>query len=437
MSARQDPRVFSVGQVNSYLRNIVAEDAVLRGLTVRGEVSNCTYHRSGHLYFKLKDETGVLSAVMYASDRRRLSFPMKDGDMVVARGRIDVYLKGGSYQLTASSIALEGAGDLLLRYEQKKRELAEMGMFDAAYKKPVPRFAFRIGVVTAPTGAAIRDIIQITRRRNPFVQLILCPALVQGDQAAASICSAIARLDALHPDVMIVGRGGGSIEDLWPFNEESVARAIFACNTPVISAVGHEIDTTIADYVADLRAPTPSAAAELAVFERASVDEALLLVEERMHRAMHLRLEETRRTLQDGRRRMHFAQEGRVQMAAQRAASAARRLWRVDPRLLLQQRARQTDDLADALTARMEQQLSQTRDRLGHLAARLEAGSPVRRLAAGYAYLTDASGHRVSGIEDLRPADEIHGQMAGGRFTAAVTAVQKTAEITGCGKENR
>ncbi len=423
MNAQQGQMIFSVEQVNRYLRNMVAEDAVLRGLTVRGEVSNCTYHRSGHLYFKLKDQSGVLSAVMYASDRSRMAFRMKDGDMVVCRGRIDVYLKGGSYQLTATSISLEGAGDLLLRFEEKKKELAEMGMFDAAYKKPIPRFAFRIGIVTAPTGAAIRDIIQISRRRNPFVQLILCPALVQGEQAAASICAGIARLDAMGLDVLIVGRGGGSIEDLWPFNEEAVARTIFACETPVISAVGHEIDTTIADFVADLRAPTPSAAAELAVFERASVDQALDLVEERMRRQMHLRLEEARRAVSEDRRRMHFALDGRVRMASQRLDAATRRLYRNDPRLLLQQKQRQTDDLSDAIRLRMEQKIRYTKDRLGLLAARLEADSPVRRLAAGYAYLTTEDGNRITGVSSLAEGDVIRGQMADGSFTAAVKTV--------------
>ena len=260
-------QIYSVGQVNHYIRGLLAGDAMLSGLFVRGEVSNCKYHSSGHIYFSLKDETGTLSAVMFARDRRNLAFTLKNGDRVVVSGRLDVYEKTGVYQLYASGIRREGAGELYERYMKLKAELEERGLFSPMYKKPVPPYALRVGIVTSPTGAAIRDIQNIARRRNPYVQLILCPALVQGDGAKESIVRGIRTLDRLGVDVIIVGRGGGSIEDLWAFNEECVAEAIFACRTPVISAVGHETDTTIADYAADMRAPTPSGAAELAVFD--------------------------------------------------------------------------------------------------------------------------------------------------------------------------
>ncbi len=265
--------VYSVGQVNTYIKNMFAQDFMLKRISVKGEVSNCKYHSTGHIYFTLKDGVGAISAVMFAGNRRGLTFAMKEGDKVVVTGSIEVYERDGKYQLYAREIELAGAGNLYLKFEALKRELEEMGMFDASYKKPIPKYAKRVGIVTAPTGAAIQDIRNIASRRNPYVQLILYPALVQGEGAAASVVNGIRTLDALGVDVMIVGRGGGSIEDLWAFNEEIVARAIFACETPVISAVGHETDTTIADYAADLRAPTPSAAAELAVFDYALVKE--------------------------------------------------------------------------------------------------------------------------------------------------------------------
>ena len=246
-------RVYSVGQVNRYVKNMFLQDFVLKKVYVKGEVSNCKYHPSGHIYFSLKDETGVLSCVMFAGHRRGLAFRMKDGDQVVVGGAVDVYERDGRYQLYAKEITQEGEGVLYERFLALKRELEEMGMFAQEYKQPIPEFIRRLGVVHAPAGAAIQDIRNISLRRNPYVQIILYPALVQGEGAADSIVKGIRMLDEAGVDVMIVGRGGGSIEDLWAFNEEKVARAIFDCRTPVISAVGHETDFTIADFVADLR----------------------------------------------------------------------------------------------------------------------------------------------------------------------------------------
>ena len=257
--------IYSVGQVNRYVKNMFTQDFVLQKVYVKGEVSNCKYHPSGHIYFSLKDETGVLSCVMFAGQRRGLAFRMKNGDKVVAGGSVDVYERDGRYQLYAREITLEGAGALYERFLALKEELEEMGMFAQEYKQPIPHFIHRLGVVTAPAGAAVQDIRNISLRRNPYLQIILYPALVQGEGAADSIVQGIRMLDQAGVDVIIVGRGGGSIEDLWAFNEEKVARAIFECNTPVISAVGHETDFTIADFVADMRAPTPTGAAELVV----------------------------------------------------------------------------------------------------------------------------------------------------------------------------
>ena len=259
--------VYTVSQVNNYIKNMFTQDFMLNRIAVQGEVSNCKYHSSGHLYFSLKDGGGAIACVMFAGQRKGLAFSMKNGDRVVVNGSVSVYERDGRYQLYAREIRLEGEGALYEQFLALKRQLEEMGMFAPEYKRPIPSYIRRLGVVTAPTGAAIQDIRNIAGRRNPYVQIILYPALVQGEGAASSIVRGIEALDELGVDVIIVGRGGGSMEDLWAFNEEPVARAIFQCRTPVISAVGHETDVTIADFAADLRAPTPSAAAELAVFD--------------------------------------------------------------------------------------------------------------------------------------------------------------------------
>lgn len=251
--------VYTVRQVNAYIKNMFTQDYMLNRIYVKGEVSNCKYHTSGHIYFSLKDESGTIACVMFAGQRGGLAFRMTEGQQVIVFGSVSVYERSGSYQLYAKEIRLDGEGVLYERYQQLKRELGEMGMFAPEYKKPIPAYVKNIGIVTAPTGAAIRDIMNIAGRRNPFVQLYLYPALVQGEGAKESIVRGIQLLDKQGVDVIIVGRGGGSMEDLWAFNEEMVARAVFDCETPVISAVGHETDTTIIDYVADLRAPTPSA----------------------------------------------------------------------------------------------------------------------------------------------------------------------------------
>ena len=259
--------VYTVGQVNSYIRHMFQEDFLLQDICMKGEISNCKYHTSGHIYFTLKDSKGTISCIMFAGNRSGLSFRMTEGMQVLVTGNIDVYERDGKYQIYARKIELDGEGALFEKFQKLKQELLERGMFAPEYKKPIPRYIRTLGVVTAPTGAAVRDIINITQRRNPYVQVILYPAIVQGDAAADSIVRGIQLLEQKKVDVIIVGRGGGSIEDLWAFNEEKVAQAVFDCNVPIISAVGHETDTTMIDFVSDLRAPTPSAAAELAVFD--------------------------------------------------------------------------------------------------------------------------------------------------------------------------
>ena len=283
--------VYTVKQVNAYIKNMFTQDFMLNRIYIKGEVSNCKYHTSGHLYFSLKDESGTIACVMFAGQRSGLSFRMQEGQQVIVLGSVSVYERDGRYQVYAKEIVLDGAGLLYEKFIKLKKELEEMGMFATEYKKPIPKYVRTVGVVTAPTGAAVRDIINITRRRNPYVQILLYPALVQGDGASESVVRGIRALEEAKVDVMIVGRGGGSIEDLWAFNEEKVARAVFECSVPVISAVGHETDTTIIDYVADLRAPTPSAAAELAICNYRELLETIRTERERIHRSMRRKLE--------------------------------------------------------------------------------------------------------------------------------------------------
>lgn len=393
--------VYGVGQVNTYIKNMFAQDFMMSRISIRGEVSNCKYHSSGHIYFTLKDAAGTINAIMFAGNRRGLSFQMKEGDKVVATGSVEVYERDGKYQLYAREIEPDGAGNLYLKFEALKQELEEMGMFALEYKKQIPRFAQRIGIVTAPTGAAVQDIRNIAARRNPFVQLVLYPALVQGDGAAGSIVRGIRSLDALGVDIIIVGRGGGSIEDLWAFNEEPVARAIFECRTPVISAVGHETDTTIADYAADLRAPTPSAAAELAVFDYNAVRNMLSLSKERLERLERQKLESARL----------------------RYEHVKTRLWHVSPGSRLREERRYALDLEEKLKGRMEHILLSKKHELALKSGRLEGLSPVRKLSQGYSYVADSTGRAVTDASKVNVQDTLDIHLLKGSLKATVTEV--------------
>ena len=390
--------VYTVGQVNAYIKNMFAQDFMMNRIYVKGEVSNCKYHTSGHIYFTLKDETGALQAVLFAGSRAGLSFRMKNGDNVVVLGSISVYERDGKYQLYAREIILDGAGLLYQRFEALKQELEEMGMFAEEYKKPIPRYIKTLGIVTAPTGAAIRDIQNITSRRNPYVQTILYPALVQGEGAAASIVGGIHALERLGVDVMIVGRGGGSIEDLWAFNEEIVARAIFECSVPVISAVGHETDVTIADYVADLRAPTPSAAAELAVFDIREVQAQLLSIQMELNRRMSEKLERCRDML------------GQFQRNFQ---------W-ISPANQVNEKRQLAADFSERLELLMQQRLTAARHELEVCAGKLDALSPARKLSQGYAFISDKDGRGVRGVDGLKVGDSLNIHMRNGRVKAEI-----------------
>jgi exodeoxyribonuclease VII large subunit len=389
---------YTVAQVNTYIKNMFRQDFVLNRVSVKGEVSNCKYHTSGHVYFTLKDSTGTLACVLFAGNARSVGFRLENGMQVVADGRVDVYERDGRYQLYVTSVRQDGLGSLYIRYEKLKTELEEMGMFAREYKKPVPRYASRVGIVTASTGAAIQDIINISSRRNPYVQLILYPAQVQGDGAAATIVSGIRALDSLGVDVIIVGRGGGSIEDLWAFNEESVARAIFDCGTPVISAVGHETDFTIADFVADLRAPTPSAAAELAVADIRELDAALLGYE----------------------RQLSDRLSGRVEALRSRLGNLKLRLDYQSPRARVDARRQQALDYEDRLSRVMGEVLLGYRHRLALYGERLNGLSPLKAMAAGYSYV-ETAGHPVHGVGDVQVGEAIRVTLRDGSLTATVT----------------
>ena len=395
--------VYTVRQVNSYIKNMFAQDFMLNRIYVKGEVSNLKYHTSGHIYFSLKDESGTIACVMFAGSRSGLSFRMEEGQQIIVLGAVDVYARDGKYQLYARKIVRDGVGLLYERFELLKKELQEMGMFAPEYKQKIPKYIRRLGVVTAPTGAAVRDIINITKRRNPFVQIILYPALVQGEGASESIVKGIHALEAEKVDVMIVGRGGGSMEDLWAFNGEAVARAVFDCSVPVISAVGHETDTTIIDFVADLRAPTPSAAAELAVYDFMEMKKNLKLREERLLHFMQLILERKRQKLEQYSLRMRaYHPQQRLNEQRQFAADAENRLRR-----------------------EMMRRLEQEKYRLGLMAERLKGLSPLEKLSQGYAYVENSSGANVRTVSNVKQGEQITVYVTDGRIRAEVTGVEK------------
>lgn len=404
--------IYSVTQVNAYIRNMFAEDFMLSRIRVRGEASNVRYHSSGHIYFTIKDSGGTLSAVMFASQRKGLSFRMCEGQKIVVTGSIEVYERNGTYQIYAREIEQEGRGDLYEAYLKLKDRLEEMGMFADAYKQPIPKYAHTVGIVTASTGAAIRDIINVSTRRNPYIRLVLCPAQVQGEPAPDSIVQAVRRLDRYGTDVMIVGRGGGSMEDLWAFNDERVARAIFECRTPVISAVGHETDFTIADFVADLRAPTPSAAAELAVYDYAAFAEELQGRRDALTAAMKDRL----RTLRDRENRMLL------------------KLRLKSPANGVRERRMRLEELRTALASEMKQKAERTAARYVMDREKLKTLSPLNRLKGGFAYVSGADGRAVRQAADIAVSQRLDVRFADGRAVTTVLEVLKDDKKQSDGK---
>lgn len=394
--------VYTVAQVNSYIKNMFMQDFLLRSVFVKGEVSNCKYHSSGHIYFTLKDDKGTIACVMFAGNRAGLSFKMEEGQMVVVGGNIDVYERDGKYQLYAKQIVLDGAGLLYEKYERLKRELEEMGMFAPEYKQPIPKYIKTLGVVTAPTGAAVRDIINIATRRNPYIQIILYPAIVQGEQAAESIVNGIHALEHLGVDTMIVGRGGGSIEDLWAFNERIVAQAVFDCKIPVISAVGHETDTTIIDYVADLRAPTPSAAAELAVYD-------------------YKQLMERFSNYQDT---LRLRMENQIKRKQNELSTYKLHLRYLSPMNQIQEKRTLCMDLEGKLEEAIKRKLTNKKHELALIVERMKGLSPLDKLSQGYAFVENSQGKVIHDVGQVKEKDLLQIHVKNGTILTEVKHVQ-------------
>lgn len=394
--------VYTVTQINLYIKDMFARDYALNRIYVKGEVSNCKYHTSGHIYFTLKDSKGQMACVMFAGQRSGLAFRLQEGQSVIVLGSISVYERDGKYQMYAREILLDGAGVLYQKFEELKKQLESEGLFDQEFKKSIKQYPKRVGIVTAKTGAAIQDMINVTTRRNPYVQLILYPALVQGEAAAASIVKGIKYLDSYGVDTIIVGRGGGSIEDLWAFNEEVVARAIFSCNTPIISAVGHETDTTIADYVADLRAPTPSAAAELVTGDIRDLFDDIQSYE---------------RTLQ-----FHLRQK--LQITRNQLRQYQLKLEHVSPLYQINQKRQYLMDRENRLQYLMKQRVLEKRHQLEILTERMKGVSPLDKLSKGYAIVTDEEHNVIRSVNQLSGGDLIKVEMVDGDIEASVMSTQ-------------
>lgn len=394
--------VYSVSEVNTYIERMFKDDFMLGNLSLSGEVSNCKYNHTGHIYFTLKDDGAAISCVMFAGKRAKgLKFQMKDGDQIVVTGYVGVYKPYGTYQVYANEIELAGVGDLFAKFEALKAELEETGMFDAMYKKLLPTHAMKIGVVTAPTGAAVHDIIRVSKSRNPYVQIVLYPAQVQGEAAAPSIVAGIQCLDEMGLDVIIVGRGGGSIEDLWAFNEEIVAKAIFHATTPIISAVGHETDFTIADFVADRRAATPSQAAEYANFVYTDFANEINRCSDRLNRALDYRLESY----------------------SERLNNLKLRLQLLRPENKIKGNQEKLEQLSIRLNNLMNAKIDRLENKLVAVSGRLDGLSPAKKLASGFGYVTDEAGNRVDSVKALSVGDNISIRVKDGSIESQITGL--------------
>ena len=395
----------SVTQLNQYISTLMERDEILSYIQVRGEVSNFKRHTSGHIYFSLKDDGGVLRAVMFRSDAVRLTAPIKAGDRVIATGSIRNFVAGGQYQLYVRSMVPDGLGDLYAQFEALKNRLSLEGLFQEEHKKPIPRYPSTIGIVTSPTGAAIQDMMNIFSRRYPLVEIKLYPALVQGSGAAETVIRGIEYFNKCKPDVIIIGRGGGSIEDLWCFNDEALARAIYASDVPIISAVGHEIDFTVSDFVADLRAPTPSAAAELAVPDR---NELLMRIDE-------------------------LATSAKL-LVSQKVGLQRAKLARFEEHALvrslsnfLKDRRTDLERIKDRFQHGMDLLYSEKRNQFAMLAEKLNERSPLAILARGYS-ITTMDGQRVSGVYMVDVGDTIQTTFSSGTITSVVTSIEEKKE---------
>ena len=396
-------RAVTVSQINRYIANLFKQDYTLSGIQVKGEISGCKYHYSGHIYFTLKDAGAAISCVMFSSQRKGLDFTLEDGQSVIVTGQISVFERDGRYQLYARSIAQDGVGRLYEEYEKLKKRLLAEGLFDEQRKKPIPRYASKIGVVTAETGAVIQDICNVTYRRNPYVQLYLYPAKVQGEGAAQTVIEGIHYFEQTDVDTIILGRGGGSVEDLWCFNDEVLARVIADCTKPIISAVGHETDTTISDYAADLRAPTPSAAAELAVYSWREMEIGLREYRNDLRQAMHQILKVRKLELQ---KYMVLLQH-------------------VSPEDILRQKRLVLADSQERLQRLMEKRLTDAKHRLALYAEEMKGLSPLQKLQSGYTYTADEAGNHIDSVQSLEKGQHLTLTFADGQADVTVDEIRE------------
>lgn len=396
-------QISSVSQVNMYIKNMFMRDYKLNDISVKGEISNCKYHSSGHIYFTIKDKTSQLSCVMFASMRKNLEFKLEEGQSVIVDGNISVYERDGKYQLYARNITKEGFGKLYEEYEKLKKRLLEEGLFDKSKKRKIPAYAAKIGVVTARTGAVIQDICNVSNRRNPYVQIILYPAKVQGTRAAETIIKGIKYFEKTDVDTIIIGRGGGSIEDLWAFNDEKLARVIAGCSKPIISAVGHETDTTIADYAADLRAPTPSAAAELAVY---SYRETVIALREAGHS-------------------LRWQMENILKIKKLKLAGYITVIQHESPKNLINDRRMFVADMQEKIENLMRQKLVSSKHQLELYIQEMKGLSPLYKLQGGYAYVSDESGRNIKSVDELKKGEQINLAFKDGYAKAVISSKKK------------
>ncbi len=400
-------QVLSISQLNEYIRGKLDHDTLLNGVAVRGEISNYKMYPSGHHYFTLKDENSQLKCVMFKGNAMRLRFRPDNGVKVIAMGKISVYPRDGVYQLYCTSMAMDGIGDLYAAFEQLKAKLAAQGLFDPAHKKPIPKYPGTIGIITSSAGAAIHDMLRILRKRYPLTQVRLLPVRVQGAEAPGEIAAAIRYANYYRlADLLIVGRGGGSIEDLWAFNDEQVAYAIYESHIPVISAVGHEPDVTISDFVADLRAATPSNAAELAVQDRQALEQNLDAMNAAMATALSRQLRAARQHLD---------------VLSKSAALQS-------PMGYLQQRQKSLQMLQNRLVAAENQCISRNNQRYIALTAKLDAMSPLKVLTRGYAMAQTEGGEVVRSVSQVNPGDQINVSFSDGSLLATVTDVKENGK---------
>lgn len=399
-----EKNILSVASVNGYIKQLMDKDYILKGLWVQGEVSNFKRHSSGHLYFTLKDEQSAISCVMFRSSASSLEFDLSNGMKIIVAGSVSVYERSGQYQIYVKKILENGLGKLYQAYEKLKMSLQAEGLFEDAIKKPIPKYAQHIGVVTSDTGAAIRDMVQVANRRNPYVQLTLYPSLVQGPGAAMNVVEGIEYFNNEgQVDTIIIGRGGGSIEDLWPFNEEIVARAIYASNIPVISAVGHETDFTIADFVADFRAPTPSAASELAVYDYDNFLQTMKTYRYSLNRYMDRVLQKKHKELE----------------------MAKLQLEHMHPMKKYERKYQLIAEYQDKLNLYMKRVIERKRHRVDMVSEQLKGLSPLERLQGGYGYVSDLSYGKIHSVEQLEVESDFRVTLSDGQIVAKVIEIHK------------